>query len=176
MANVTTVANFDINILNPIFDFVLTGVKEADREDVKQDSIVRILTAISKGKVQKDIFNFSYTVIQRTVYDYYRKKKRKITTNSILVNFCDGADEEEGSTVDYFTYETDEKGYDIADVRNDYFNNIDEFTKQEQKIIDFMLFTEEGMGMKPTEISNFLRLNKSHASRAMNKLRKVCQA
>lgn len=176
MANVATVANFDINILNPIFDYVLAGVREADREDVKQDSIVRILTALSGDKVQKDIFNFSYTVIQRTVFDYYRKKKRKITTNSTLVNFCDGADEEEGSTVDYFTYETDEKGYGIADVRNDYLNNIDKFTKQEQKIINFMLFTEEGMDMSLSEISNQLGLNKSHATRAMQKLKKVCQA
>jgi RNA polymerase sigma factor (sigma-70 family) len=176
MANVATVANFDINILNPIFDYVLTGVKEADREEVKHDSIVRILTALSDGKIQKDIFNFSHTVIQRTVFDYYRKKTRKITTNSTLVNFNDGADEEVGSTVEFFSYETDEQGYGIAEVRIDYLNNIDKFTKQEQKVIDFMLFTEEGMDMSLTEISNQLGVHKSHATRAMQKLKKVCQA
>jgi RNA polymerase sigma factor (sigma-70 family) len=171
----TSVSNFDLNALTPIFNFVLKGVRQEDREDVKSESIVRILTAVDKGNIKKDLFTFAHTVVQRTVFDYYRKNNRMITKSSTLVNFCDGADEEQGSTVDYFSQRDIEHGYGLSDVKNDYLNNKSVFTPQESRIIDYMLFTEEGMDMKPTEISNMMGLNKSHASRAMNKLKKVCQ-
>jgi len=176
LKTIPTVQTFDPNRLKPIFDFFLPRVKEEDREDVKSDSILRILTAVEKRKIKSDIFTFAHTIVQRTVFDYYRQKNRKIAQASILVNFCDGADDEMGSTIDYFSYQVKEAGYDLSDVRNDYYCHISEFTPQERKIIDYMLFMEEGMGMKPTEISNRLGVNKSHASRAMNKLKKICQA
>ncbi|WP_151736420.1 sigma factor ['Paenibacillus yunnanensis' Narsing Rao et al. 2020] len=172
----TTVQDFDINSLNPIFNFVLKGVRREDREDVKSESIVRILNAIENDKIKKDVFTFAHTVVQRTVYDYYRKNKRMITRASTLVNFCDGTDEERGSTNEYFSFKTEEYGYRISDIRNDYRINRSSFTAQESKIIEFMLFTEEGIDMKPTEISNHLGINKSHASRAMTKFKKLCQA
>ncbi|MWV43072.1 sigma-70 family RNA polymerase sigma factor [Paenibacillus sp. HJL G12] len=174
--SIPTVQTFDPNRLNPIFDFFLPKVKEEDREDVKSDSILRILTAVEKRTIKSDIFTFAHTIVQRTVFDYYRQKNRKITKASISVNFCDGADEESGSTIDYFSYEVEEVGYHLSDVRYDYLIHITDFTPQERKIIDYMLFVEEGMDMKPTEISNQLGLNKSHASRAMKKLKKVCRA
>lgn len=176
MTTQTTVQNFDIDTLKPIFNFVLKGVRYEDREEVKAEAVLRILTAIDKGQVKKDVFTFSHTVVQRTVYDYYRKNNRMITKNSTLVNYCDGADEEMGSTIDYFSQAVEEIGYGLADVKNDYLNNISEFTPQQRRIIDFMLFTEEGMDMKPTEISNLLGIDKTHASRAMTKLKKVCRA
>lgn len=172
----TATVTFDLDVLNPIFDFVLPKVKEDDREEIKHDSIVRILTAIRDNKIKSDLFTFSHTVIRRTVTDYYRKKGNMINSNSTSVNFCDGADEDQGSTVDYFSYETREVGYDMSDVRNSYLVNIGEFTKQERKIVDYMLFTEDGMDMKPTEIANLLGIHKSHASRAMKTLKRVCQA
>lgn len=171
-----TVHSFDISNLNPIFNFVLKGVRQVDREDVKSESIVRILTALDNDAIKKDVFTFAHTVVKRTVFDYYRKKNRKISKASVLVNYCDGADEEVGSSVDYFTFRTEEVGYLITEVRHDYINHISEFTPQERKVINYMLFTEEGMGMRPSEISNKLGVNKSHASRAMSKLRKVCQS
>ncbi len=173
MALGTTVQNFDINTLNPIFKFILKGVKKEDREEVKSEAVLRILTAIENGQIKKDIFNFSHTVVQRTVYDYYRKNNRMIEKKSTLVNYCDGSDDEQGSTLDYFSYATEEYGYYLSDVKNDYLKKTSEFTQQERKIIDYMLFTEEGMAMKPTEISSILGINKSHASRAMKKLKKI---
>ncbi|OBZ11874.1 RNA polymerase subunit sigma-24 [Bacillus sp. FJAT-27264] len=172
----TTVQNFNIESMTPIFNFVLKGVRHEDREEVRSEAVLRVLTAINGGKIKKDVFTFAHTVVQRTVYDHYRRNNRLITKNSTSVNFCDGADEEHGSTIDYFSYATVDVGFGLSDVKNDYLNNISEFTTQERKIMDFMLFTEEGMDMKPTEISNMLGINKSHASRAMNKLKKVCQA
>lgn len=176
VTNQTTVANFDIETLTPIFNFVLKGVKHEDREEVKSEAVLRILTAIDKRQVKKDVFTFSHTVVQRAVYDYYRKNNRMITKNSTLVNYCDGADEEQGSTIDFFSYATEEVGYGLSDVKTDYLNNHSEFTPQQRRIIDFMLFTEGGIDMKPTEISNLLGLDKSHASRAMSKLKKLCQS
>lgn len=170
-----TVASFDIESLTPIFNFVLKGVKFEDREEVKSEAVLRILTAIDKGQVKKDVFTFSHTVVQRAVYDYYRKNNRMIWKNSTLVNYCDGADEDRGSTIDYFTYATEEVGYSLSDVKMDYLNSLSKFTPQQRRIIDFMLFTKEGMDMRPSEIASFLGMNKSHASRAMSKLKKVCQ-
>ncbi|WP_434750818.1 sigma-70 family RNA polymerase sigma factor [Paenibacillus amylolyticus] len=175
MTTQTTIANFDIESLTPIFKFILKGVRSEDREEVQSEAVLRILTAIDKGQVKKDIFTFSHTVVQRAVFDYYRKNNRMINKNSTYVHFCDGADEEHGSTIDYFSYATEEIGYGLSDVKTDYLNNLCMFTPQQRRIIDFMLFTEEGIDMKPTEISNLLGLNKSHASRAMNTLKKLCQ-
>jgi len=169
------VANFNIESLTPIFNFILRGVRQDERDEVKSEAVLRILTAIDKGHVKKDMFAFSHTVVRRTVYDYYRRNNRMISKNSTSVNFCDGADEEKGSTIDYFSYATEEVGYSLSDVRNDYINNINEFTPQQRRILVHMLFTEDGMDMKPAEIANYLGLDKSHASRAMSKLRKVCQ-
>lgn len=173
--NLAAVSNFSIETLAPIFNYVLRGVRYEDREEVKSEAVLRILTAIDQNKVKKDVFSFSHTVVQRTVYDYYRKNNRMITKRSTLVNYCDGADEDRGSTIDYFSYPTEEAGYGLSDVRIDYLNHIDEFTPQQRKILNFMLFTEEGIAMKPTEISNQLGLDKSHASRAMSKLKQICQ-
>lgn len=167
--------NLDLNRIQPIFDHLLKGVERENRMEVMNESIIRLLEAQQREEV-RDIFTYAHTVIRRTVFDYFRKNKRMIVQATILVNFCDGADEEEGTTVDNFRYETNEAGYGLADVRNDYFNNKSVFTPQESRIIDYMLFTDEGMDMKPTEISNTLGINKSHASRAMNKLKKVCHA
>lgn len=175
MTTQTTVANFDVESLTPIFNFVLKGVRHEDRDDVKSEAILKILTAIDKGTIKKDVFTFSHTVIQRAVYNYYRKNNLMIRKNSTLVNYCDGADEEQGSTIDYFSYATEEVGYGLSDVKTDYLDNISEFTPHERKIIDFMLFTEEGMAMRPAEIAIFLGMDKSRASRAMSKLKKVCQ-
>lgn len=175
MTTQTTISNFDIKSLTPIFKFILKGVRSEDREEVQSEAVLRILTAIDKGQVKKDIFTFSHTVVQRAVFDYYRKNNRMINKNSTSVNFCDGADEEYGSTIDYFSYATEEIGYGLSDVKTDYLNNLCMFTPQQRRIIDFMLFTEEGIDMKPTEISNLLGLNKSHASRAMKTLKKLCQ-
>lgn len=174
MATQTTVQDFDINSLTPIFNFLLKSVRYEDREEVKSEAVLQILIAIDRGKVKKDIFTFSHTIVQRAVFDYYRKNNLMIKKNSTLVNFCDGADEEQGSTIDFFSYATEEVGYRLSDVRTDYLNSIFEFTPQERRIIDHMLFTEEGMDMKPTEISNSLGIHKTHASRAMSKLKKVC--
>ncbi|ALA07269.1 putative DNA-directed RNA polymerase subunit sigma-24 [Brevibacillus phage SecTim467] len=171
----TTVATFDINSLNPILNLCLKDINRRDREDVKQDAIVRVLTVINKGVIKKNLFNCLRTVIQRTVFDYYRKKNRMIVQNSVLVNYSDGADEEKGSTIDTFSHESVEMGYELSEVKNDYLNNISKFTPQQRRVIDFMLFTEEGMDMRPTEISNLLGLDKSHASRAMKMLKQVCQ-
>lgn len=74
----TNVSSFNPDTLNHIFNFILRGVNEEDREDVKQDSIVKILTAINKGTIKKDISTFSHTIIKRSVVDYYRKKNGKL--------------------------------------------------------------------------------------------------
>ncbi|AET59753.1 hypothetical protein HPL003_15010 [Paenibacillus terrae HPL-003] len=168
----TNVSSFNPDTLNHIFNFILRGVNEEDREDVKQDSIVQILTAIHNGNIKKDISTFSHTVIKRSVVDYYRKKKRKITQFSTTVNFCDGTDEE-GSKANYYSVQVNDYGFKLADVKVDYLSNRSRFTKQEQRIINFMLFTEEGMDMKPAEIAHYLDIHKSHACRAVKKLREL---
>lgn len=75
----------------------------------------------------------------------------------------------------FYSVQVHDYGFELANIRIDYMSNINKFTKQEQRIINFMLLTEEGMDMKPTEIAHYLDIHKSHASRAMKKLRTLCE-
>jgi RNA polymerase sigma factor (sigma-70 family) len=173
----TSDVTFDLQKIEPIFNFMLGKVNVNDRKDIMHDAIVKILEAIENNKINTSLYSFSHTVVRRTVTDYYRRKYNMINSNSISVHWSDGIDEEKGKIGVYaFSHRSEEVGYRISDVRNSYLFNIKTFTTQERKIIDYMLYTEDGLDMKPTEISNMLGINKSHASRAMSKLRKVCQA
>lgn len=171
----------DVNALQPIFDFVLRPVSQDDREDVKHDSIIRLMTALEKkgNKVTQDtLFSFAHSVVQKTVLDYFRKRNTKKRKDSILHNYSDDyeAIEDGGNPKDHFSAPVEEKGYVWSEIRSDYENNINQFTNQERKVIDYLLFTEEGRSMKATEITNILGLNKSHGSRAMSKLTAICCA
>lgn len=170
-----TVADFDINELNHIFEHILNKqVRYDDREDVKSDAVLRILEEVHKNSIKTNFISFAHTVIQRTVIEYYRKKNRMIVKNSTSVNFCDGVDKDVGSTVDFFSYKIEDKGYEMSDVRTDYLNNIGLFTKTEQLVMNELLFNKDCYDMKMSEISRRLGLDKSHATRAFKKLRKLC--
>ncbi|MFC7561289.1 hypothetical protein ACFQY3_23690 [Paenibacillus farraposensis] len=73
----------------------------------------------------------------------------------------------------YYSVQVNDYGFKLTEVKVDYLSNRNRFTKQEQRILNFMLFTEEGMDMKPTEIAHYLDIHKSHACRAVKKLREL---
>jgi RNA polymerase sigma factor (sigma-70 family) len=178
MQNSTTL---DLNVLKPIFAFELFKVCQQDREDVKQTAILRILTSMKKYDSEQlpkeKLFSFAQVIVKRTVVDYYRKTNRKIDQASTSVNFCDGGTEdsrESESMVDFFSVETEDMGYVVSDIRTDYENNSDKFTPQERRVVEYLLFNENGSGMNMAEISAELGVNKSHATRALKKLREVC--
>lgn len=169
----------NLDLLKPIFDFELFKVRAQDKEDVKQTAILRILTSMQKydnDQLPEDkLFSFAQVIVKRTVVDYYRKSSRKIEQNSTFVNFCDNVDEETGSGgADAFNTTVDDYGYEVADIRLDYQNNCNKFTPQERRVVEYLLFNENGKGMNMAEISSELGVNKSHATRALKKLREVC--
>jgi len=171
--------NFNIDILKPIFDFELFKVKDQDKEDVKQTALLRIWSSLSNYNSEQlpedKLFSFAQVIVKRTVVDYYRKSSRKIEQNSTLVNWSDDVDEETGSGgADAFNTPIDDCGYDVANIRLDYQINAHKFTPQERKVIEYLLFNENGTGMNMAEISSELGINKSHATRALKKLREVC--
>lgn len=163
--------------MTKIFDFELFKVRNQDKEDVRQDCVIRIMTALKKQSVDVDkLPSFCQTVIKRTVVDYYRKTNRMIDKNSTSVFFCDGfADDggsDEGNDMS-FSATTEESGYDLIDIRLDFSLNRHRFTPTEQEVIEFMLNTEEGMSMNLAEIATELHINKSHTTRAFKKLREM---
>lgn len=178
-ANNLTMELLTSSSMTKIFNFELYKVKAQDKDDVKQDCIIRILKALKTQEVPADkIISFCQTVIRRTVIDYYRKSNRKINQNSMSVFFCDGfgdGDDMEDSTP-CFAMESDEFGYEISDVRADFELHRHRFTPTEQTAIEYMLSNYETMSMSLAEIANELQINKSHTTRAFKKLREIYSA
>lgn len=184
MTTVTNSTSLTMEILNSqslkkIFHFELFKVKAQDKEDVKQDCIIRILKALKTLEVPEDkIPSFCQTIIKRTVVDYYRQNNRKIEQNSISVFFCDGFGDEEGfndtNSIATYTHATKDYGYDISDIRVEFEMNRTRFTPIEQDVLVFMLYHKEGLDKNLSEIAKELQVNKSHTTRAFKKLREVC--
>lgn len=175
-------SNFTMELLNTdymkmAFRFELFKVKEQDREDVKQDCIVRILKALKKQEVPVEKLPFfCQTIIRRTVLDYYRHKNRMIDQNTMSVFFCDGYGDEEEGDIDEamsFTHEYEDYGYDLSDIRADFEKNRNKFTPTEQNVIEYMLYNQKGLSMNLAEIASELQVNKSHTTRAFKKLREI---
>jgi len=172
----TVISNFDF--LKPIFDFELFKVCLQDKEDVKQTAILRILTSLKNPRytvTEKTLFSFALIIVRRTVTDYYRLAGRMIEQKSTPVNFCDDVDKQTGSGgTEAFSSIVFDNGYNVADIRIDYENSKSEFTPKERRIIEYLLFTKYGTGMNMADISAELGINKSHATRAIKKLRNIC--
>ncbi|GAA0376788.1 sigma-70 family RNA polymerase sigma factor [Bacillus horti] len=163
--------------INKIFNYELRKVCLQDKKDVQQNCILEILKALKRTKTeipQEKFSAFCQTIIRRTVVDYYRKKNRMIDQVTTLVNYCDGADDESGSTSDYFSMQIKESGYDYVELKVDYSRNESKFTKREKEVLDYMLYDSYGMFMSMSEIARKLQMNKSSATRAVQKLRELC--
>lgn len=163
--------------MHKIFSFELFKVKAQDREDVKQECVIRIMKALKTEKVDgSKLTSFFQTLIKRTVVDYHRHANRKIDQYSDTVFFCDGFGDGEGFDAADETFtavETDETGYGVADIKVDFELNRHKFTPTEQKVIEYMLYNSEGMAMNLVEIAAELHINKSHSTRAFKKLKEI---
>jgi DNA-directed RNA polymerase specialized sigma24 family protein len=171
--------NLNLDILKPIFDFELFKIKDQDKDDVKQTAILRILDSLRKYDSEQlpedKLFSFAQVIVKRTVVDYYRRANRKIETSSALVHWSDDVDDETGAGgAGAFSTSVNDLGYSLAGVRIDYRRNAHKFTPQERKVIEYLLFNDEAAGMNKSEISAKLGIHKSHATRALDKLREVC--
>ncbi|MCY8119557.1 sigma-70 family RNA polymerase sigma factor [Bacillus spizizenii] len=166
--------------MKKVFNFELFKIKLQDKDDVKQDCIIQILSALKKQKVTPDnLQSFCHTIIRRTVVDYYRKTNRKIEQNSSTVFFCDGFGTEDqqddsNSANSTFAVSSEEHGYDIFNVKHDFETNRHRFTPTEQNAIEFMLSNHVSMSLSLAEIAEELQINKSHTTRAFKKLRDIC--
>ncbi len=158
-----------------------------DIDDVKQSAILRMLTELKRLKEEESyeipeskLFNFAYTIIQRTIVDHYRRKNRKIEKASVYTPFHPFGETSysEKTVIEEQMYSSSliiqDHGFDVAVLRADFSQNFDRFSKQEQKVISLMLDSEDGQGMNLTELARELGINKSHATRALSKLRLVC--
>lgn len=167
----------NLKAIQPIFDFELFKINEQDKEDVKQNAIVRILTSLADPRyivTEETLFGFAQKIVKRTVVDYYRKLYRKIEVNSSSVNFSDGFAKDD-SWADAFSKAVNESGFAVAELRVDYSMNKRKFTPQERRVVEYMLFDEDGAGMQMKEITDALGIDKSHGSRAFHKLRELVQ-
>lgn len=163
-------------------------LNKQDLDDVKQSAILRVLSEIRRLKDQQNyevpeskLFNFTYTIIQRTIIDHYRRKNRKIEQATLLMDYSDGhsyLDDDPRHIAFSFICQTtmgyEENGYKIALLRADFARQTHKFSRQERKVIELMLASEEGQGMIMADLAKELGINKSHATRALKKLRQVC--
>lgn len=174
-ANNLTMELLTSTSMNKIFNFELYKVKAQDKDDVKQDCIIRIMTALKNQEVPVEkLPSFCQTIIKRTVVDYYRKTNRMIDQNSTSVFFCDGfGDEDGGDDTPSFAMESADYGYDVSDIRADFDMNRHRFTPTEQTAIEYMLSNYTSMSMSLAEIAEELQINKSHTTRAFKKLREI---
>ncbi|QNR70499.1 sigma-70 family RNA polymerase sigma factor (plasmid) [Paenibacillus peoriae] len=167
----------DLVAIQPIFDFELFKVKAQDQEDVKQNAIVQILTSLADPRyvvTEDTLFSFAQRIVQRTVADYYRKKYRMIEVNSTSVHFVDAVDEETGEGgSNAFNYKVEDFGYQISELRVDYRMYKQDFSPQERKVIDYLLYNGDAPAMQMKEITDLLGIDKSHGSRAFHKLRNL---
>jgi len=170
----------NLDALEKIFKYELFKVKAQDKEDVKQNAIVQILTSLADPRyvvTEDTLFSFAQRIVKRTVTDYYRKNYRMIEVNSTSVHFADNVDEETGEGgSNAFNYSTEEFGYALSDLRVDFHLYEHEFSPQEKKVIDYLLYNEDAPAMQMKEITDTLGINKSYGSRAFHKLRKLANA
>ncbi|MBG9612505.1 sigma-70 family RNA polymerase sigma factor [Bacillus cereus] len=180
----TATINFQdliIEILNSesiakIFNFELFKVRNQDKEDVKQDCILRIMKSLQQTTVPSEkLPSFCQTIIKRTVVDYYRYTNRMVEQNSTSVFYCDGFIEDDSSdnNCPTFCQESYEQGYEFSIVKADYEIHRNKFTPTEQHVIEYMLYDGLGVCMNLAEIANELKINKSHSTRALKKLRSI---
>lgn len=173
---------WDIQSFKPIFDFELRHVNPQDREDIMQTALLKLFIALKNKRDQPDEYLNSEnvggllrTIARCTVIDYYRKRKNLIEANSFAVHWNDGYDEKSHSgSTKYFHVSYHEHGYEVSEIRNDYYTHRERFTPQEKRVIDYLLEEMEGAGELLSEISVKLNVHKSHATRALQKLRKIC--
>lgn len=169
-----SVISLQLEALNKLIDKELTKVNIQDRDDVKQDALIKIFLAEQKQQISS-IKAFTRVVVKRTITDYYRKLNRLMEQNSFLVNFSDSKDQVDGtSSLEGFCVPKSDYGFDIACIRVDYESNKNSFTSREQEVINHLLYNDEAYGMRVTDLANALSINKSHVTRAVKKLRKIC--
>lgn len=177
MVNTLTMDLLNSTSMTKIFNFELYKVNRQDKEDVKQDCILRIMKALNNTEEvipEEKLPSFCQTIIKRTVVDYYRKCNRMIDQATMLVTYSDGFSDEGDEDNSGFAYETYDYGYDLSEIRLDYSLNRDKFTPREREVLDHFLLTDDGFGSNLTEIAKDLQVNKSHATRAVKKLREIC--
>ena len=162
--------------MNKIFNFELFKVKAQDKEDVKQDCIIRILKSLKEREIPvKKLPSYCQIIIKRTVVDYYRKTNRMIDQSTTTVFFSDGIGED-GTEQVGFMAKYDDYGYNISDIRVDFEINRHRFTPTEQTAIEYMLSNYIAISMSLAEIAEELKIHKSHTTRAFKKLREIHKA
>jgi RNA polymerase sigma factor (sigma-70 family) len=150
-------------------------VNKQDVEDVKQSAILRYLTELNRQEIPEcKLFNFSFTIIKRTIADHYRRQNRKIEKSTQLVGVF-GESYASGGEDSVYCLAVEDSGYEVAELKADFAAHAHLFSRQERRVIELMLGSEEGQGNILIDLARELGINKSHATRALTKLRQICR-
>lgn len=172
-----------------IFTTELFKVRPQDKEDVKQEAIIRILKSLRKQEVPEDVLvPHCRIIIRRTAIDYYRYRARKIEKISFTMFFTDAFVKAEDSksygpsagawhdtSISLNLTHLDEN-YEIVELKRDFDINRHMFTGTEQKVIDYLLDDSENISKSMADIARDLQINKSFTTRAFQKLRKIANS
>jgi len=174
--------SINMELLEKVFLFELFKIKNRhDREDTKQSALLNIWRSLSNYTKEdlppEKITSFAQTIVRRTVADYFRSQSK--ATNGFTNTSTDvSVNTDDDSSYSFVLGVEDrqaEVSIGISDLRADYTANRDKFSAGEQKVIEKLLFSNEGMGMSMTEITKELGFNKSLATHATTKLRSLCR-
>jgi hypothetical protein len=171
--------NIDFNKLMDVVGYETRKVVESDRADVQQNIFERLLKQLKKNPdyatTEKQIGGLCRDIARKAVADYFRHINTLKVSSTACVFFADPVDEREDSAADSFYATTEEIGYELVNLRLDFYKHQHAFSPQERRVIEHKL-TEEGLDMSWADISAELGINKSHASRAKAKFENVVLA
>lgn len=149
-------------------------------DDVKQDIFLRIIAKVRKKPEVLDYEPFRFVaycnpIIKRAILDYLKKSKSR--KNKVLYfGYYDYRKDMDSNTpfetpLDFLLYPVKDIRYSLVEVKMDYIRHRNKFTKNEQKVLDFLLFDPSGLDLNYNEIAEKVKVHKSSVTRAVIHLR-----
>jgi len=142
-----------------IFNYCLRVIKNlSDTEDIIQETFIKVYTNRRSIDPEKNIKTWIFTIATNTMYDYFRKKKRK---NERILN------QEDETIIDPSAY------YNSEGLTSDIDSALNKINKEYKEAI--LLFYQQGFEYKEIAETLSIPINtiKTHISRGREQLREI---
>ena len=164
-----------LDSLQKKLNYALQKVDYQDREDVKQEVLLKILKAARRrphllNDDMQELVAYSQHIIQGTIADYYKARNNKPNVK-YFAYYERRQDTDLGSPTEFFILPMREYGYDLSEIRMDYLRHRRKFTKNDRKVLDFLLFDPLGPDLNKSELAEKVKVHKSSVTRAVQNFR-----
>ncbi len=173
MTNFTATTDHDLSFIYPIFERHAHRVDLQDREDVLSEVLVAVVEKLRSGTAVENLVTYVFSVVKFKITSYLRMKTCAQTKAIKYVHYCDGI-EEDGVAEGSYNASDNDASYLLCEFQIDYEASRSKFSPNEQKVVDFMLYSsEQCVGMKPSAIATHLGLDHAHGCNALRKLKNL---